>query len=374
MVSVIIDACNGHKFLIRSLNSIRRQTYKDIEIIVVANDNIQKLVQNDVKVIMAQSFCKGLKEAVETAAGNRIYLCSSTSVITENVISDLFEVASDSSLCTYTRGYIRMKNDYAPYMGINVSLYGKLMDKDILNKALSDNYSNQADITVSYMRQCKGVVTVDGAVLYETCTESEMAQMTMETVKEEPLRNFLKKACDAGMEDSVRNYITAGIGEIIAAVVEETDDMMLYIKNVMPDDMWLNYSVSRKTISRWWNIIQNGNNTKIYNAFREYISSFNDELIKMMLKDCGINRAIFEIMKVNEQDVFLNIYNGIKNDTGVAVVRTVAPAQNNSQGYSYELSGMQLADYVVDKYRSGSLGLKTFFKSFGAWIKFKLKR
>ena len=98
MVSVIIDACNGHKFLVRSLNSIRRQTYKDIEIIVVANDNIQKLVQNDVKVIMAQSFCKGLKEAVETAAGNRIYLCSSTSVITENVISDLFEVASDSSL------------------------------------------------------------------------------------------------------------------------------------------------------------------------------------------------------------------------------------------------------------------------------------
>ena len=93
-----------------------------------------------------------------------------------------------------------------------------------------------------------------------------------------------------------------------------------------------------------------------------------------MLKDCGINRATFEIMKVNEQDVFLNIYNGIKNDTEIAVVRTVAPAQNNSQGYSYELSGMQLADYVVDKYRSGSLGLKTFFKSFGAWIKFKLKR
>ncbi len=374
MVSVIIDACNGHKFLVRSLNSIRRQTYKDIEIIVVTNENIENSVQNDVKTIMSKNFNEGLKKAVESAAGHKIYFCSSTSVMTENVISDLMEVASDSSICTYTKGFIRQEKDYAPYMGINVSLYGKLTDKEVLKKALSDDNSNQANLVVAYLKQCKGLITVDSAVLYESCDECEMAQMTMGTVKESALKDFLKKVCDTGLDDAVRNYITAGVGEIIATVVEDAEDIMLYIANTMPDDMWLNYSVSRKTISKWWNIIQNGNNTKIYNAFRQYISSFDDELKKMMLKNCNINKEIFEIMKVNEQDVFLNIYNGIKDDTSVTVVKTAAPASNNSQGYSYELSGMQLADYVVDKYRSGSLGLKTFFKSFGAWVKFKLKR
>lgn len=374
MVSVIIDACNSHKFLVRSVNSIRRQVYKDIEIIVVAKDNIESLSGNDVKLIVAQNLCKGLKDAVEVAKGQKIYFCSSNSVLTYNVIGDLVDIASDTSLCVYTKSYIKTQNDYTLYMGVNVSLYGKLTDRDSLIKVLSDKYNSQAEIAVSYMKQCAGVVTADSAVLYESCTDREVCEIVMGTISESALKNCLKEVADAGMEPAVRNYITAGLGEFIATLTEDAEDIMFYISSTMPQDIWLNYSVGRKTVNRWWNTIQGGNNTKIYKKFIDYISSFEDELIKMFLKNCEINKEIFEIMKANEQNVFLDIYNGIKEDIDTVAVRVVAPVKNNTQQYSYELSGMQLADYVVDKYRSGSLGLKTFFKSFGAWIKFKLKR
>lgn len=374
MVSVIVDACNSHKFLVRSLNSIRRQTYKDIEIIVVAKDDVEKLLHNDVKLIVSQSFGDGLKKAVVTAIGEKIYFCNSTSVLTDNVIEDMVKAASDSSLCVYTKVYIKNNSGYVSYLGVNALLYGKLVDKKVFEKALPNDCEGHVETFISYLKQCSNVVTSDGAILYVSCTETELFQNVVGNVKEESFKKLLKEVSNSGMDISTRNYITAGLGEFIALKVDEAESIMFYISNMMPQDVWLNYAVSRKTISRWWNIIQNGNSTRIYTKFIEYISAFDDELMQMMLKNCGINKSIFEIMKVNEQDVFLNIYNSIKKETGVAVVKTVATAQNNAQEYTYELSGMQLADYVVDKYRSGSLGLKTFFKSFGAWIKFKLKR
>ena len=284
MVSVIVDACNSHKFLVRSLNSIRRQTYKDIEIIVVAKENIENLLQNDTKLVTAQSFCEGLKKAVESTSGQKIYFCSSTSVITENVIADLnalTEENSDALQCTYTKAFIKNQNDYAPYMGNNVSLYGKLTDKVVLMKALSDKYNSQADIVVSYMKQCKGVVTVDGAALYESCTESELCENVLGTTKEASLKSFLNNVKDSGMSDNVRNYITAGLGEFIASTVEDAEDIMFYVSSTMPQDIWLNYSVARKTVNVWWNTIQSGNNAKVYKRFIEYISSFDEDLIKM---------------------------------------------------------------------------------------------
>ena len=374
MVSVIIDACNSHKFLIRSLNSVRRQTYNDIEIIVVAKEKIENLLRNDVKIVVAQNFCEGIAKSVASAGGEHIYFCSSTSVLTDNVISDLVEAASDSSLGIYTKTYIKAQEDCSEYRGANASLYGKLVAKDKFKNTLSGNYSSQAEIVISYMKQCKGVLSADSAIMYESCTDSEICEAAVKNTKEEALKTLLKEVNDAEMSVAVRNYITAGIGEFIATSVEDAENIMNYISSAMPNDMWLNYAVSRKTISRWWNIIQNGNSAKIYSKFIDYVSSFDDELTKVILNGCGINRAIFEIMKANEQSVFLNIYNSIEKDSEVVAVRTVATTKNNAQQYSYELSGMQLADFVVEKYRNGSLGLKTFFKSIGAWIKYKLKR
>lgn len=374
MVSVIVDACNSHKYLIRNLNSIRRQTYKNTEIIVVAKDNIDKPLHNDVKLIMAEDFCKGLSKAVEGALGERIYFCTGTCVLTDNVIEELLEVSSDSKLCVYTKIYIKSNTDYELYRGLNASLFGKLVNKDMMVKVLTDKYDNQLSLAIAYMRQCDGLISSDSALLYESCKDLEVCEAVIGAAKESMFKAVLKGISETVTNTQVRNFITSGIGEMIAASVADTENMMFYIKECMSQDMWLNYAVARKTMVKWWNNIQNGKCIPVYTKFINYISDFDDETIKLILSSCDINKEIFEIMKNNEQDVFLSIYNSIKNDATITVVNKTAAANNNSQAYSYELSGMQLADYVVDKYRSGSLGLKTFFKSFGAWIKFKLKR
>ena len=44
-ISVIVAVCNTQKYLVRCLNSIKRQTYENVEIIIVTKDKTEEIAQ-----------------------------------------------------------------------------------------------------------------------------------------------------------------------------------------------------------------------------------------------------------------------------------------------------------------------------------------
>lgn len=380
MVSVVVNVYDSQKYLIRCLNSIMRQTYKDTEIIVVANEELERLPKDaEIKVINERGSdkCGTFKKAVDMAHGEYIYFCSSDSMMTDNTLDELVKISNDSSACPYTRAYTPNGSDYTLDRKIYASICGKLFCKEKLQRVITENIQkklhSELEVVIEYLQQCERVVLAEEAMIYESKEKNLIQIIDVNQRNTSYWKKVLKSVAENCTLAETRNFITTGIGEVIAATENDTEELMFYTERLLHSDVWLNYAIAGKSIRKWWRTIQDGKNSEMYKAFVEYISCYDGEAVaKLLLKDCGISQDIFDIMKVNQQDTFLTILDSIKDEEKGHEGRVVAPAPVHQEKYSYELSGMQLADYVVDKYKSGSLGLKTILKSLKAWIKYKI--
>lgn len=376
MVSVIVKVYSNQKYLIRCLNSIKRQTYKDIEIIVMSEEavgNIPADISARISLVQGMNEGDAIKTALDNAKGEGVVFVSSDSMMTDNVIQELLETSEELSVCSYTRVYTPDCTDYTLNKQSHISMCGKMYNKSQLLKVLNEkNIKDEVELTVEYLDQCKGLALAEETAIYE----AEKTNMTENITQrdEDGWKKLLQLVSDKGMVADIRNYITAGIGEVVSETITDTDDIMDYAKEKFHNDVWLNYIVAKKSVINWWNQLQDVNNNKAYKKYIEYISSFEGESVaKLLLNDCGIDDSTFEVMRTNEQTVFLDVLCGVRAESGAKLaVGGIANMHLGSNGYTPEMTGVQLAEFVVDKYKTGKLGLKTIFKSMVAWIKYKI--
>lgn len=358
MISVIVTVREEQKYLVRCLNSIQRQTYQNVE---------TKIVN------MEEDSGAEVSEAVHTAHGEYVYFCSSDSVLTDNIMEALISRNGGSDICPWVQVCTLEKMDYAWNRISNISFYGKLFHREklcnVLEEAAVKGGVDETGIVMAYLEQCKDMVEITDAMVYE----SEKRNLTGYAMPEEKSCDYWKKMLQkaGGCKEKVRHYITEGMGEAIAETKNRAEEIMYYAQELLHEEVWLNYVLSRETVKGWWKIIRSSENQKVYLDFISYLSSYENEVLsEMLLNECGINVKLYEIMKQNNQKTFLQILDKARQEGNLSVLRE--PIIMTIQEQPEDLSGSLLAEFVVAKYREGKLGLKTIITSLTAWIKFKI--
>ena len=376
MISVIIDVHDNQKYLIRCLNSIKRQTYKDIEIIIMSKENIDSLPKDivaKVNIINDMDRCEAISNTFEMAEGAGVLVVTCDCMLTDNVIRELLETSQDLSVCSYVDVCIPAGVDYRLDKKAYANIYGKLYNREILKKVIvGAKAQSELEILATYLGQCEQIVLAEEATIYESRKENLFEMVSGCDV--EYWKKILQVISDKCTSREIRNYITSGIGEIISETSADTEDIMLYVCEKHYEDAWLNYMVARRIVKYWWEKLLNVKNHKEYRCFVEYLSKFQGGVVaELLLNECGIDGRMFEVMKDNEQAVFIDILSKASKNGSVNV--TILNTKQETTGgevYSYEMTGTHLADFVIDKYKTGCLGLKTILKSLMAWLKYKL--
>ncbi|MCI8955895.1 MAG: glycosyltransferase family 2 protein [Eubacterium sp.] len=127
LISVVIPVYNAEEYIKRCLESIQKQTYDNLEIIVVndgSTDHTQKVVgemqQQDERIKLIQKENEGVSAArndgVLAATGKYIYFIDSDDYVEDNIVEKLYEAISTQgqlSVCGFTTVF--MKKEDTPF-------------------------------------------------------------------------------------------------------------------------------------------------------------------------------------------------------------------------------------------------------------------
>lgn len=398
MISVIIPEFEDDTYLIRCLNSLKRQTYKSLEIIIASNTCNEK-IRKDYGIVTVEQgdYWEKLNLAIKISKGEYIFFYDVNSVMGTNVLYSLLKNTTQNILyyaqCVYQKGA-----QFVPAENNEFSIYGKLFRKDFLRKEKimfqKRSVYPELEFVIEYFKMYEKAFPYEGKYVY--MKNKQLIQSEDISIGE--IEEFL---------NSIYIFEPEKLENLLFRVLEFCEpnnqmEIMLILAKYQTEEWNLNYRVAEKYL---WNLYRECLNSKDENIFqniKKYLGIFQDEkyflrvllnLIKLDEKQLGV------LLQVTlEEYLFLQD----KFEVVFPVERINMPTKSQNQNLSIlekelkvieqkidnikiepkyvekevivnkELSGPALAEDVVEKYRQGRLGLKTIIRSLRAWFKYKM--
>lgn len=414
-ISVIITEHKEHAYLIRCLNSIRRQTYQNIEIILTGTGYPKDITQEYPAVVMAENARSkegGWKNIFEKAGGDYIYFCSETSVLAPNVLEDLFQHIGGNAVCMAARCMVPNGNDFKDCANAEATAYGKILKKELfwekLKTSVADGTCRLHELeaaVLEYVNLFSGLEYAESAFVYET-DESALELHLPPLLQEEAQNEWLAKIKIYSSETKnalIGMWISDemqrnGTGQAAAAIMR--------VARVLNLEKEINYEIAHRYVKQWYEKAVEQEQESFYRMARDYLGCFDTQEAyqRVLLYACGIGREQYAYMKkssleeylfykdklMDEQNFLCRIEEmealkkGLEDSRNeIDVLKKKVSAVIAGEGVEgnvpeavwddeIRLKGPALAEYVIDKYRQGWLGLRTIVKSFMAWAGYKL--
>lgn len=398
MISVIIPEFEDDTYLIRCLNSLKRQTYKSLEIIIADDACDEKIRQAyGVVTVGAGDYWEKLNSAIKISKGEYIFFYDVNSVMGTNVLYSLQENTTQNILyyaqCVYQKG-----DQFVPVENDEFSIYGKLFRKDFLRKERimfqKKSVYPELEFVIEYLKMYESAIPYEGKYVYM----KNKQLIRSDDISIGDIEEFL---------NSIYIIEPEKLENLLFRVLEFCEpnnqmEIMLILAKYQTEEWNLNYKVAEKYL---WNLYRECLNSKdenIFQSIKKYLGIFQEKkyflrvllnLIKLDEKQLGV------LLQVPlEEYLFLQD----KFEVVFPVERINMPTKSENQNLSIlekelkvieqkidnikiepkyvekevivdkELSGPALAEDVVEKYRQGRLGLKTIIRSLCAWFKYKM--
>jgi len=401
MISVIIPEYQNQIYLIRCLNSIRKQTYKNIEILIISESPLSGLIErNDIKRISNDSIT-GLNDAISMANGDYIYFCSMTSILTSNTFDDLISNVNEDT-CYIGKCFIPENDGFIEYDKAVINIFGKLFEKrKIIDKNISFKNSNcsYAIFVLEYLNLFDNVIQNENIYVYET-NPNILESKLIDSVSNQEIKKLISLST-VGSNKIAKILIS----DLVFSCKEKSQSLyiILSIAKRTQSNLELNYFIAKKYIKTWYICCLEQNDSYIYDNIRKFFEIFevNGDFLFTLLNACNLANIHYEFMKkysleeylfyhdklpnTNKFSTYIDEIDTLKNQMSdslekiskleSSIIETNnyvdSSLQANHEHHGHSLSGYELAEYTIKKYRQGELGLKTIIKSFVAWFKYK---
>lgn len=441
-ISIIIPEYKDSRYLVRCLNSIARQRYQNIEILLVQEDSSHEICKKyNVKPIGEGEQWERLRYAVQKAEGQYVLFQRVTSVIAPNTLEAFVNNLNDDENCYYIANYLGEKDgSFFPVSGIEFGFYGHLFEKKKLLRAMEKENDLDRLLSVSFMveyrKQFQKVEINEDACIYESDPENVSSDNCRAVDLEQV--EALSESISAMAAERIENK---RVYDILLGNAKDTLNEIKIIGGIarnFSDDLEWNYSLARKYLVSAYKECFNVHSEELFEAIKQYLLLWKEQKkfqelllneitigreekelffghsleeyvffknhgihdsakteesgknqghgkeIKDQLsweKGCGkMQESMDELMKqICEMNANLLQMKQRQNDTDT--VRSefnklesllVSAADKKEVKASVEdINGPVLAEFVVQKYAQGNLGLRTILKSMIAWFKYK---
>ena len=432
LISIIIPNEQEQTYLIRCLNAIKRQTYQNYEIILVTEqceENLQEQYNLKIVKVGDKGKWKGMQQAIENACGEYLYFCSMSSVLAPNTLEELLkdELNEDKhSMAQFMM--LKGKNvEHADREVTELGIYGKLFQNSRIQdeKIVFQEEMEYADYLFASFYEQNYEKIEENAYVYIYETNREFFSDSNRLIAGDEEENML--LMQAQRDNRYLKKLVVALEKRISNEVES--DRILHrvisIANAFPKAYGINYELAQKYLKRIFESCQKEENEEDFQKFQTYFKGMegekyffrtllenfelNDEKYEY-LKECSVKEYLFFRDRINEgkkqeEDNYLRLVESVKNlgveknylrlqesvkklEANASVVEdlrrlvseidsirnTVSTMNTNLQVAPEELTGTMLAEFVVDKYKNGALGLKTLLLSLKVWIAYKFRK
>lgn len=412
LVSVVIPAFEDDTYLVRCLNSIRRQTYDNVEILLAGNKCSEKVKKDyGITIISGKSYEDGLNKAIKSSCGEYILFCSVTSILAYSTIETLVAGMKQDSSCIYAVCRTPDKEEFTVSLPIEISLWGKLFRKEkIMEHAIifDDNYAMpQENFVLRYLGLYEKCVEDDSVEIYETDVDTLTCRRDC-GVQEAELETIVKLLRNISLNTKAEFLFNLISDVIIGLSPEQSLKYFKIIAEGFSAEKELNYKIAERYSKNYYVSLLKEKNDRAYEIFRVYLQCFEleREYLAVILDVLGISVEQYEIMQQHDLKEYLfyrnkvydpvtmqsyvkelqklqalleaerkridKLENKISTNENMSV-KTIKQIQDQKNVSFNQYTGMELAECVVKIYEEGRLGAKTILKSMLAWLKYKMK-
>lgn len=300
LISVIIPAYNAEKSIIKCLNSLQNNTYKNLEILVINDgslDKTQEVVEScmsDERIVLINKENGGVSSArntgLDVAKGKYITFVDSDDYVSPDYIAHLYEkMTEDVDLVTCRFFYVdgvgnslensfeKIENDLMLDAKEIASNYFSYLNKGIINftcgklyrsSIISGNrfsttlkWGEDGSFNVFVFKNCRNICAIRDELYFYVIHKGQTTQKKMKNYAQMMMQHF----------DDIDNYINfydgysqslsrVGMGlawlEIFAATVRHCDKFQEYKKNFyfLKSVRWYEYIFEVKDCKRRWKI------------------------------------------------------------------------------------------------------------------------
>ena len=416
LISIIIPKQQEQTYLVRCLNAIKRQTYQNYEIILVAEQYEEILQEHDydkLRIVKAEGDGKwyGMQRAIESARGEYLYFCSMSSVLAPNALEELLKNEWDAEKHFMGQFLILQGKSvtHADTSTTELGIYGKLF---LNSRVQSEKIVFQEEMEFadyifasSYERKYEKIEENRDVYIYETDKKffSDTERM-ISGVEEE--NELLLVAQD---DNRYFKKIITALENTIAREVElyRIVQYAVSLANTLPKEYEINYQLAKKYLKKAFDSCQKKNDEETFQAFQDYFKkmesdeAFFEILLPVFelgeekygyLKECSLKEYLFFRDRINEEkkqseENYLQLTESVKRLKEATEImeelKRISVEMNSMQNNVVmntpqvvveELTGPMLAEFVVDKYKNGGLGLKTLLMSLKVWIMYKFRK
>lgn len=411
LISVIIPNFGEDTYLVRCLNAIKRQTYKNIEIIIICTSeqkqNVEALKKkyNLIVIERVEEGYEGINEAISKAHGQYIYFCNKTSVMAQNVIEELLK-KTEKEPGKFWGGeiYIPNKNEYEASPFEKVNIYNKLFVKDVIDREniiFSENSVLAECIFVAqYIEKFEDIEIDPEVYVYEADGTYLVPRFRNEVDKQEWENLF---SILESMEKPTADILSNEYLELILKNGLANTNIMFLLEQYDHKNYPLNYAVAEQVLPSLWTEIRQKNDEEKSLILKDYFERYEGEtaFFDLLLSACELNEEEYGYLKNNDLDTALFFIRESKKDcaqeiyekkveaAAMKAVDKIVPqvteevtkqiAQNLKVETIANTGGARIVEgtlenFVVSECRAGKLGLRSVWKIFKAWAAFKVKK
>ena len=278
LVSIIIPEFEDDTYLIRCLNSIKRQTYQNYEVIIANNINSSKKMW----------------AAVKKACGELLFFCRVTSVLAPNTIQILVEnTESDMEHCFMAICLKETQKGYSNVCGMSQSLYYKLLDKkrfiECMESKEKDFEGQNLIVMAHYLQRSAGLTIERSAFIYE----NELAGAFDDSGKidsVEQIDEFGNLLSKQELEKQETKAVYHLLLEMLCDIGKQVYVVSVIAVNYKSDLEW-NYQLAKIYIKKAYEEAKTDNDEKLYDEIKKYILIWQDkpEFLKLLLDILNID-------------------------------------------------------------------------------------
>ncbi len=302
-----------------------------------------------------------LNKICSVSNGDTLFFTSYYSVLSPNLLEDLLEQNTKDKIVIANEVNIDTSKEYG-YIELH-GLLGKLFKKELFIDAFSNAenvFFEDCEIWNVYKENFKDVELSETAYCYYSlCDEITLSKKEYNETKFVNTLMILNKLDDKNrdsLEEALVNRVDYANSLDIACddICQYAGDSYYLMMNIVVNYYKSLYSNFCKKLNR-----------EEYEQVKSFLVRLDgaEELQELALGELNISKEMFSAMRRLD---YRN-YRYVVQDSNYYRA-TVCP-----EGI-YNLSGLDLANFVISKYSQGRLGAGTILKSVGAWARNKIKR
>lgn len=315
MISVVIPYSEDQTYLVRCINAIKRQTYKDVELFLIAEQQALEMArQQDLEVTGIENSSgkryDGINEAIRMARGEYLFFCSITSVPAPNTLEILEKnYETDGRIWTYGNCYEEKGQGFEACSDMAASLFGKLYHLRVIRdnniRFRKDSPFAEMQFVAEYAAHMGNMALSEKIYIYETDRLWNQLTYVDEDIVQADWEALLR-----GL-NGVNGAAAGQLLDILCRRLEKYpvfSPELLEITQEVSNSASLQYAVAKSVLKFWWTEVTERQDKQAFENLKTCLAGYEEDeaYLELLLLACGLQKDQYTYFK--DQDLWTLLY------------------------------------------------------------------